>query len=92
MWITIIIIIIIIIIITIIIIIIFIRNDGCHYVGQRAQTATLHYTRGPAESTLKQDTGMPTHLPLRDSGTRRPETLSAQDIDVSTNSRLVSWA
>ena len=25
------------------------KTDGCHYVWQKAQTATLHYTRGPAE-------------------------------------------
>ena len=25
------------------------NNDTCHYVWQNAQTATLHYTRGPAE-------------------------------------------
>ena len=24
-------------------------NDTCNYVLQKAQTATLHYTRGPAE-------------------------------------------
>ena len=23
--------------------------DGCNYVWQKAQTATLHYTRGPAD-------------------------------------------
>ena len=56
----------------------------------KAQTAILQYTWGPAEwLTLKPDTGMPPHLPLGNSGTRRPKTLSAQGIDVSTNSRLV---
>ena len=31
------------------------------------------------------------HLSLRHSGPRRPASLPAQDIDVSTNSRFVSW-
>ena len=57
------------------------------------QTALIHYTRGPAKRlTLKPDTGMLTHLPLGDSGTRQPETLPAQVIDVSTNSHIVGWA
>ena len=35
------------------------------------KTTLIHYTRGPAEwLTLKPDTGMLTHLPLGDSGTR----------------------
>ena len=38
---------------------------------QKAQTATLHYTWGPANwPSLKPDTRMLTHLPLGDSGTR----------------------
>ena len=46
-------------------------KDGGHYVWHKAQTAILHYTREPAERlTLKPDTGMLTHLPLGDSGTR----------------------
>ena len=27
----------------------YITIDGCHYVGHKAQTATLHYTREPAD-------------------------------------------
>ena len=42
----------------------------------RAQSALIHYTRGPAELlTLKPDTGMLTHLPLGDSGTKLQDTL-----------------
>ena len=37
--------------------------DGCHYVWQKAQTAILHYTRGPPDwPTLKPDTGKLTFL------------------------------
>ena len=44
------------------------QKDVCHNLW-RAQTALIHYTRGPAEwLTLKPDTGMLTHLPLGDSG------------------------
>ena len=39
----------IIIVIIIIIIIIIIISDGCRYVRHKAQTATLHYTREPAD-------------------------------------------
>ena len=47
-----------------------ITKDVCHNLW-RAQTALIHYTRGPAEwLTLKPDTGMLTHLLLGDSGTR----------------------
>ena len=50
------------------------QKDVCHNLW-RAQTALIHYTRGPAEwLTLKPDTGVLTHLPLGDSGTRRPDT------------------
>ena len=38
-----------------------------------------------------RETDMPTHLPLRDSSTRRPLSFPAQDIDVSTISRLISY-
>ena len=64
---------------------VYITIDGCHYMWQRAQTATLHYTRGLADwPRLKPHTGMLTHLPLGDSGTRL-QTLPAQDINVSKN-------
>ena len=55
---------------------VYITLDGCHYVWHKAQTATLHYTREPADwPTLKPDAGLLTHLPLRDSGTRLQDTL-----------------
>ena len=28
---------------------VYITINGCHYVWQKVQTATLHYTRGPAD-------------------------------------------
>ena len=50
---------------------VYITIDGSHYMWQKAQTAISHYTREPADwPTLKLDTGMLTHLPLGDSGTR----------------------
>ena len=82
--------------IRIIIIIIFYRKlhavyitiDGCHYVWHKVQTATLHYTREPADwLTLTPDTGMLTHLPLRDSGTR----LQRHSLP-RTSMFVVSWA
>ena len=82
---------IIIMIIIIIIIMIIITKDGCHYVW-RAQTALIRYARGPAEwLTLKLDTGMLTHLPLRDSGTRLQDTLCPGH-RCFEDSLLVSWA
>ena len=61
------------------------RNFYCSYVEH-----CTWIDCGAEEDRMKRDTGMLTNLPVGDSGTRRPETLPAQDIDVSTNSRLVS--
>ena len=80
-------------IVNIIIIIIIITIDGCHYVWQKAQTATLHYTRGPANwPTLKPDTGMLTHLPLGDSGTRLQRHSLPRTSMFWRISLLISWA
>ena len=51
-----------------------------------------HYTtpEDRLNDQRRNKTGMLAHLPLGDSGTRRLEILPAQDIDVSTNSHLVS--
>ena len=69
-----------------------ITKDVCHNLW-RAQNALIRYTRGPAEwQTLKPDTGMLTHLPLGDSGTKLQDTLCAGHHDVSKISLLVSWA
>ena len=51
-----------------------ITKDVCHNLSH-AQTALIHYTRGPAEwLTPKPNTGMLTHLLLGDSGTRLQDT------------------
>ena len=68
-----------------------ISKDVCHNLW-RAQTALIHYTRGPAEwLTLKPDTGMLTHLPLGDSGTRLQDTLCPGHRWFE-DSLLISWA
>ena len=72
---------------------VYITIDGCHYVWHKAQTATLHETRGPAECpTLKPDTGMLTHLPLGDSGPRLQRHSLPRTSMFRRISLLVSWA
>ena len=72
---------------------VYITIDGYHYVWQKAQNATWHYTRRPADwLTLKPDTGMLTHLPLGDSGTRLQRHSLPRTSMFRRISLLVSWA
>ena len=60
---------------------------------QKVQTAILHYTREPADCPrLKPDTGMLTHLPLGDSGTRLQRHSLPRTSMLRRISLLISWA
>ena len=53
---------------------------------------TQHKRTGLLTNAETRETDMLTYLPFRDSGRRRTVSLPAWDIDVLTNSRLISWA